>query len=80
MQNTEYEDLWGEGSIPYSEKVLTVYVNNYATYSRLGHVPTYEDLARIHNGGPDGWNDSSTLDYWRRVHEAMNSRRTGVCT
>ena len=74
---SEYEDLWGEGSIHYSEQVLTSYVSHYATSARLGHVPTDEDIARIHHGGPDGWRDNSTLSYWRKVSEAMNSTDVG---
>lgn len=72
--------MWGDGSIPYSEKVLTAYVNRYATSSNLGHVPTYEDLARIHHGGPSGWNSSTTLSYWSKVLEAMNLGRPGMTT
>ena len=30
-------------------------MQKYATKARLGHEPTVEDVARIHNGGPDGW-------------------------
>lgn len=36
------------------------------------HKPiTYEVLARIHNGGPDGMNKSSTLAYWRKVRKHL---------
>ena len=73
---SEYADLWGERSIHYSEQVLTSYVSLYATFDRLGHTPTDEDIARIHHGGPDGWRDLSTLNYWRKVSDAMNL--TGV--
>ena len=73
----EYKDVWGEGSIRYSEQVMTSYVSRYATSTRLGHVPTDEDIARIHHGGPDGWNDASTLEYWRNVSKAMNLARAG---
>ena len=41
-------------AIPYSENVIRAYVGRYATHSRLGHVPTDEDFARIHCGGPNG--------------------------
>ena len=78
MLFAEYEDVWGEGSIAYSEEVLTAYVSDYATANRLGHNPTDEDLARIHHGGPNGWNNLSTLEYWRKVDQAMNTQRTGL--
>ena len=28
-------------------------------------------LARIHNGGPDGWRKPATVPYWRRVRNAL---------
>ena len=62
----------------YSENVVRAYVHHYATQTRLGHVPTDEDFARIHHGGPDGWNSSSTLEYWIQVSTAMNSGRAGT--
>lgn len=74
----EYEDVWGEGSIEYSEKVLTAYISLYAIENRLGHKPTDEDMARIHRGGPNGWYNSSTLEYWRKVSQVMNSGRLGA--
>ena len=30
-------------------------MKRYATKAQLGHEPTAEDVARIHNGGPNGW-------------------------
>jgi hypothetical protein len=30
-------------------------MQKYATKALLGHEPTVEDVARIHNGGPNGW-------------------------
>jgi hypothetical protein len=43
------------------------YMDRYATAERLGHEPTIEDIARIHNGGPDGYKKSSTDKYWEKV-------------
>ena len=74
----EYEDLWGEGSVPYSEEVVDAYVRRYATPSRLGHQPTNEDFARIHHGGPNGWNSPSTWKYWSQVSSAMMSTTAGI--
>ena len=33
--------------------------------------PNAEVLARIHNGGPDGWRKPSTRAYWNRVKSAL---------
>ena len=52
----------------------------YATKERLGHDATNEDIARIHNGGPNGWRSSSTEGYWRKVSAAQNTRWTGTST
>ncbi len=56
-----------------SERVMLAYWRHYGErYRRLtGNEPTAEVLARIHNGGPDGWKKSSTDGYWRKVKSAM---------
>ena len=46
-------------------------MNHYATQARLGHAPTDEDLARIHNGGPNGYKKSATLGYWEKVKKYL---------
>ena len=43
----------------------------YATEGRLGRPPTYEDMARIHNGGPNGHTIAGTLEYWRRFQDIL---------
>lgn len=40
-------------------------------YRVTGRVADAETLARIHNGGPDGWRRMSTLAYWRKVKAAL---------
>ncbi len=74
---SEYDDLMlsdGYSSCydkEYSEKVVLVYWNRYATRKRLGRTPTDEDRARIHNGGPNGYKKDSTLKYWKKVQNEM---------
>ena len=46
-------------------------MKRYATKSRLGHEPTDEDIARIHNGGPNGYKNPATVKYWEKVEKAM---------
>ena len=48
------------------------YLGYYATEERLGHDPTFEDMARIHNGGPDGWKNESTKAYWQKVKARLD--------
>ena len=51
------------------------YMDRYATEDRLGHTPTDEDIARIHNGGPDGYRRESTEQYWERVESNLGQKR-----
>ena len=68
-----WDNTKGPGSYEYSEKVMQAYMNRYATCSRLGHEPTDEDIARIHNGGPDGYKRKATDDYWKKVEKHLQS-------
>ena len=47
--------------------ITMAYMARYATEERLGRVPTFEDWARIHNGGPNGYKKSATDKYWKKV-------------
>ncbi len=51
--------------------VFCLYVAIYATEAHIGRAPTDEDRARIWNGGPNGWNEPSTIGYWQKVSLAM---------
>lgn len=50
-----------------SVKMFEAYMARYATEKRLGRTPTAEDIARIHNGGPDGYKKPATDAYWAKV-------------
>ena len=56
-----------------SEQVMLAYWEYYGEQyaRRTGRQPTAEVLARIHNGGPNGWRKDSTLAYWAKVKAAM---------
>jgi len=54
-----------------SEEMFLIYIGYYATAEHLGHEPTPEDVARIWNGGPDGWRKDSTLEYWHSVEALL---------
>ena len=56
-----------------SERMMETYLAYYGKeYARkTGKLPTWETLARIHNGGPDGWKKYGTKRYWRRVKELL---------
>ena len=63
-----YEDC---KDLDYSVTVFRRYTSRYATLKRLGHKPTQEDLARIWNGGPNGFKKTSTESYWSKVNKEM---------
>jgi hypothetical protein len=57
-----------------SIEILEFYLGHYATPALLGHEPTMEDMARIWNGGPDGWKKSETVFYWHKVKQMMDAQ------
>ena len=52
-------------------EVCQKYLAFYGSEKQLGHLPTTENLARIWNGGPEGWRHKATAGYWRRVHAQL---------
>ena len=74
-----YQNVMGPGSCAYSEMVIQAYMDRYATEARLGRTATEEDIARIHNGGPNGYQEDSTLPYWNLV-EPMLVNHGRPCT
>ena len=66
-----YQNCKGAGSYQYSRRVIQAYMDRYATPSRLGHTATSEDIARIHNGGPNGYKNPNTLAYWQKVQQYL---------
>lgn len=66
----KYEDCFDR---KYAEKVVRAYMRRYANERRLGHAPTYEEIARIHNGGPNGHKKKSTVKYWKKVENVLRN-------
>lgn len=60
-----------------SEQMMILYWQYYGErYQRLTGKPvTYEVLARIHNGGPDGWKKYATKKYWRSVKRHLHNAK-----
>ena len=65
-----YEDRWNEIK---SWTMVRRYLLHYATEERLGRKPTLEDMARIHNGGPNGYKKECTKKYWIKVKGEMSN-------
>jgi hypothetical protein len=56
-------------------KIFRAYMERYATEERLGRPVTLEDVARIHNGGPNGHKKKSTIPYWNRLKCLMTKQQ-----
>jgi hypothetical protein len=63
----------------YSRSISEMMMYDYWRYygyqyvKDTGNPITYEVLARIHNGGPDGWKEESTKKYWHKVERHLQS-------
>lgn len=54
-----------------AQEICISYLERYATRARLGHEPTFQDMARIWNGGGNGYKKAATLGYWQKVKAKM---------
>jgi len=70
-RGTAYQSKDMLGNRELSIQCFHVYMERYAIQRRLGHEPTLEDMARIWNGGPNGYKKASTDEYWQKVQEAL---------
>lgn len=61
-----YAAMKGPNSFDNSERVMQAYSCRYTTPRRLGRTPTFQDFARNHNGGPNGYKNSRTYNYYRK--------------
>jgi hypothetical protein len=53
-------------------RIVTAYLTRYGNaLARTGRLVTARDLARIHNGGPRGWQKAATLGYAERFEAAL---------
>ena len=66
-----YQDCYKK---EYAEKVIRAYWRRYASAKRLSREASMEDLARIHNGGPNGYRSTKTIKYWARVKACLSEK------
>lgn len=66
--DTGIRGTWTENCLYHdrAEKVMIAY------WSRYAKEHTFEEYARLHNGGPNGMSNPNTLIYWEKVKEQMN--------
>ena len=64
------------GDVATSKVICRAYLTRWGRYYRrkTGKMPTMEILARIHNGGPNGWKKKATLPYWRKVQAQIRAK------
>ena len=70
-----WESTKGPGSLEFSQMVMQSYSNRYCTEARLGREPTFDDFARMHNGGPNGHRNPNTLMYLEKVKSFLNGEQ-----
>ena len=60
-------------------EMFLIYTGHYGVKleDKLDRKATFEDLARIHNGGPNGWKKDSTKKYWEKVQQAHQQLYAG---
>ena len=54
-----------------SRYMVKTYIGHYVTKKRLKRNPTFEDMARIHNGGPNGYKKKCTEKYWEKIKKEL---------
>lgn len=60
----KYEDVKDKA---YAEKIVKAYLKRY-----LKNKITYENAARVHNGGPKGHTKAATVKYWKKVKKLLS--------
>jgi hypothetical protein len=58
-----------------SLEMVKIYTGYYCErYTRLtGKEATAETIARVHNGGPNGWKKQATDKYWNKIKREMET-------
>lgn len=54
-----------------SVEMCQIYLTYYTSRKRLGRPATYQDAARMWNGGPDGYRERDTVRYWIKVRRRL---------
>jgi len=64
MHNTSYtlDDAWNP---VIAEEIVKLYISSWLDKRDLNY--TYQNAARIHNGGPNGYKKDTTLYYWKKI-------------
>ncbi len=75
-QDSGVRGRYADVQIPaYAEKVMIAYWERHCPEAL--NRGDWATLARVHNGGPDGYRNPATLKYWRKVSVALGSEASG---
>jgi len=69
-KNFTHEDAFDKDK---AKEMVEIYLTNYGkSYEKkTGKKATNEVLARIHNGGPNGYKKDATKKYWNKVQKEL---------
>ena len=56
--------------VEFAKRVIVAYLKRYVP--KAVETNNYAVLARVHNGGPKGYNNPNTLKYWEKVQKYLN--------
>lgn len=76
IQDFHSERCLGDRAL--SIEIFNAYMGRYATVHRLNRPVTDQDIARIHNGGPNGYKNPLTVVYWWNVRAKMKMLEDGT--
>ena len=73
QQKTKRYTIEDRKSVAKSKAMMKIYLEFYGERYRrqTGKQPTQQILARIWNGGPDGWKDKATIAYYQKVAKRL---------
>ena len=54
-----------------ARQMAFLYLSHYCSERRLGRKPTQEEVPGGGGGGPDGWREAGTINYWNKVKKEM---------
>ena len=59
-----------------AEEMIRIYAEHYC---KIRKIPlTYENVARLHNGGSKGHLKKATLPYWKKVKKELEHRKINL--
>ena len=70
-----YDDRTNEDKSRQMTRIILNYYGDKYAFQNKGKQMSLEQFARTHNGGPDGYKQDSTLEYWQNVLNYINANK-----